>query len=452
MRGYVESLLSKQASIGVWGIGYIGCSTMAYYAEAGIKCIGVDVDASRVDTLNRGEIPVPGLEAWFDFETEPLISKRLMRATTDTAEVLNQKVPVHFICVPTERDGRPELSILETVIDQIAAAIKNDSTFSPLVVIESTMTPGTTDKLVIPLFQSHGLIVGQDLLLGVAPRRDWFVAKGQSLRNLDRICGGFDEESSEETLSVLGIVCQTLHQASSYKVSEIVKCVENAFRHMEITLANQLSLAYPDHDIRELLRLVGTKWNVGTYHPSFGTGGYCIPLSSQYVLEGAQAPQELTLLAETLQTDTAIRGRVAESVISRGCKRVGVLGLSYRGNLKVSILSPTIGIVKALLDRKIEVKVCDPYYGDEEIRHQTGAFTFSFPSDIQEFDALLITADHQEFASEESREALLNLPIKPLILDNYGLWSDWKLREHGFEYYQAGEANWLGNLKVPSVI
>lgn len=439
-----NSLLEADACIGVWGVGYIGCSTMAYYADAGVRSVGYDIDAAKVGELNSGVIPIPGLESWFDFDATPLISAGLMSATTDITDILNRDVPVHFICVPTETAGKPNLKILELVCGQLADAIKSDPEYAPLIIIESTLTPSTTERVVLPTFESRGLQFGVNYFLGVAPRRDWFVEKGQSLRNLDRVYGGVDEASAELTHEVLNIVCDTLHRASSHEVSEMVKCVENAYRHMEITLANQLSLAYPNVDVRELLQLAGTKRNVGTYHPSFGTGGYCIPLSSQYVLDGASRPEELTLLSDTVGTDRDMRERVAESLVQRGVERVAILGLSYRGNLKVSILSPTIGIADGLKRRGVDVAVHDPYYSPEEIESETNTRSLEVPGDLDQYQAILITADHRQYATKEVSDVVRSLPKSTTILDNYGLWSSWKLRDQGFQYYMPGEPNWLG--------
>ncbi len=444
LENYRDALADRSGRIGVWGVGYIGCSTMAYYANAGVKAIGFDPDRVRVAQLNSGTIPVPGLDTWFDFDTTPLIAGGLMCATHRAEDLLNEQTQVHFICVPTERRGKPDFTALKDVAGRLSRAIKESASFRPLVIVESTLTPGTTDNLLLPMRRGHGIEVARDVLLGIAPRRDWFVARGQSMRNPDRGYGGVGAESTEATFSVLSLVCERLHLASSHRVSEMVKCVENAYRHMEITLANQLALAYPDLDVRELLKLAGTKWNVGTFHPSFGTGGYCIPLSSQYVLDGSPLPQELSLLSDTMETDMAMRRRIADSVADRGCRKVAVLGLSYRGNLKVSILSPTIGIVERLRERGVEVRVYDPYYSAEEIKAETGAGTFKFPEELAQFDGLLITADHREFASSEVKSALQANRGRPLVLDNYGLWASWRLRDQGFSYFMPGEPNWLG--------
>ena len=154
------------------------------------------------------------------------------------------------------------------------------------------------------------------------PVRDWFVEGTKSLRELDRVFGSTDKKSSKITKSILSIVCKKLHEASSHKVSEMVKSIENAYRHMEITLANQLSLAFPNDNMREVLKLVGTKWNIGTYYPGFGTGGYCIPLSSKYVLENVKNPKKLTLLRETIKTDNKINLLIARSIVKRRLKKL----------------------------------------------------------------------------------------------------------------------------------
>ena len=177
----------------------------------------------------------------------------------------------------------------------------------------------------------------------------------------------------------------------------MVKSIENAYRHMEITLANQLSLAYPNENMREVLKLVGTKWNVGTYHPGFGTGGYCIPLSSQYVLKEVKNKSKLTLLRETIKTDTNINILIAKSLIKKGFKKIGVLGLSYKGNLKVDILSPVIPFIKYLKSKGINVSLFDPYYSIKEIKKIAGVKSFKYPQDLNKFDCIVVSIDHMEF-------------------------------------------------------
>ncbi|MBI2362399.1 MAG: hypothetical protein HYV15_03330, partial [Elusimicrobia bacterium] len=326
MKNYADLIKNRKCKIGIWGAGFIGFSTMAHFARRGVSGVVVDVNPVRVDAINRGEVDIDGLEGWLGFKVKPLIKRGLIRAITDHKRLLEPDVLVHFIAIPTEKDGRPYLAYLEDVIRKIATAPAPDPKLPPLVVIESTLTPGTTDKVVVPILKAAGKTIGKDLLLGVAPRRDWFVDDTKSLQDLDRVFGGCDAAAAAAMKQVLSVVCDRLHQASNHRTAEMVKSFENAYRHMEITLANQLSLAYPDENIREALKLVGTKWNIGTFYPGFGVGGYCIPLSSHYVLAGAKKPGELTILSDTIRTDESINQLIAKSLIARGAKTGGVLG------------------------------------------------------------------------------------------------------------------------------
>jgi len=196
--------------------------------------------------------------------------------------------------------------------------------------------------------------------------------------------------------------------------------------------------------MREVLELVGTKWNIGTYHPSFGTGGYCIPLSSRYVLNGASGADKLSILSSTIQTDQNLPNIVAEVVVRKGAKKVGILGLAYKGDLKVHTLSPTIRMVSHLRQKGVAVKVHDPYYLPEEIEQICGAGTFRFPEDLGQFDTILIVADHRDYQAVPRNQILANLKKCQLILDNVGIWDDLNLGETGIEYHIAGTERWLG--------
>jgi UDP-N-acetyl-D-mannosaminuronate dehydrogenase/intein/homing endonuclease len=255
---------------------------MANLAAAGVSCVGTDVSPTVVTMINEGRIPVPNMEYWLGFNTKYLVESHMISATTNWKQLLTEEFPVHTISIPTEKGEKPWDGALEDVITKIASNHKLLPR-QTIVIIESTLTPNKTDNLVIPIFKKHGVEVGKDLMLGVAPRRDWFISPEKNLKTLPRIVGGTTPESTREIINVLSIICNHLIPAPDHRHAEIVKSVENAFRHVEITLANQLSLAYPNLNMTEVLKLVGTKWNVGTFHPSFGTGGYCLG-AEEYVV------------------------------------------------------------------------------------------------------------------------------------------------------------------------
>jgi len=425
--GYGRRLRHGDIRLAVWGLGYIGWSTVEAFAAEGVAIVGFDPDPARV--AQRESIkPTP-----------------LVYVSPDSACVLDTNCLVHMIAVPTERDGAPHHEALRDVFEELAAAIEHGelSGRRPIVIVESTMTPGTTDQVIVPILQEHGLQVGRDLGLALAPRRDWFLAEGFGLRELDRIYAGYDGFSSRAAASVLALVNEVLHEAPGHLEGELVKCVENAFRHVDISLANQLTLAFPGVNMVEVLRLAGTKWNVGTYHPSFGTGGYCIPLSSRYLLLGAPQAKELSLLEAAVDTDDRMRQLVAETVSSTG--PVFVMGIAYKGNIKVDILSPARAIVAQLLEAGVETTVWDPLYSPEEIDAKLGARVAASDvlARIARARTVLIVADHREFLDAEYVEAL-NAPRdeRLVILDNYGLLQSVPWRDH-VDYFRAGNSGWL---------
>ncbi|MBU2633747.1 MAG: nucleotide sugar dehydrogenase [Nanoarchaeota archaeon] len=437
-----NELKSGKKKLGVWGLGYIGFSSITHFAKEGVTCVGHDIFETRVNDINKGKATIPNLDFWLGFDTTPLAEDGRMKATKNWEDLINKDIAVHLITIPTEMDGKPYHEILKDVVNKISKFKDVETDIPPLIIIESTLTPTAVDKIVIPLFNKNGLDVGKDILLGVAPRRDWFTSSDKSLSKLPRVVGGTTKETTQLMDDVLSIICENIIQAQDHNHSAIVKSIENAYRQMDITLANQLSAAYPDLDITSVLKMVGTKWNMGTFHPSFGTGGYCIPLAPQYVLEGAKYPEKLTLLKESLKTDFSQPSVVVESVINRGAKKVAILGLAYTGNLKVETLSPAISIAKLLKKRGIDVKVNDPYFSEEEIKQFTGCESMDFPKGLSDRDTILIVSPHMKYKHTHNDDILNNLTNTKLILDNMGVWNDMKFPEN-VKYYEAGSPNWL---------
>ena len=438
---YHLDLKKRKTKIAVWGSGYIGLSTMAFFSKKKIKCVGYDIDFDKVNKINAGKLPIKELKDWFGFDIKKSVKDKYLQATIDHKIFSEDVFNVHFVAIPTEKDGKPFFDILFNVLKKLIVIIKQKKT-KPVIIIESTLTPECSEKKIIPFFKKHDLKPGKDFIYGVAPRRDWFVEGTKSLVDIDRVFGSTDNRSSKIIKNILSIVCKNLHEATSHKVSEMVKSIENAYRHMEITLANQLSLAYPKENMREVLKLVGTKWNVGTYHPGFGTGGYCIPLSSQYVLKNIKNKRKLTLLRETIKTDNYINVKIARSLIKRKFKNIGILGLSYKGNLKVKTLSPTIPFVKELKKKKnIKIEIFDPYFTKVEIKKILNINTFKFPYDLKKFDCLVIFIDHKEFkiSSKKLKKYTSNLKF---ILDNMGVSKENKFNKL-IEYHISGDKNWI---------
>ena len=436
-----KKLLKSNYHICIWGAGYIGLSTAVYFAKKNIKCLLIDVDKDKINNINKGNLPIPELESWFGFNIKKLTKKKLIYATSDISLAIDPKNLVHFVAIPTEKNGKPFMSILFEVLANISKIKNIKFKYKPAIIIESTLTPRCSELKILPFLKKKGLS-HKNFLYAVSPRRDWFVANTKNLEDIDRVYGSTDENSSKIIHSILSIVCKKLHKASTHKESEMVKSIENSYRHMEITLANQLSLAYPNENMREVLKLVGTKWNIGTFFPGFGTGGYCIPLSSQYVLKDIKDKKKLTLLRETIKTDNNINIKIAKSFIKKKFKKIGILGLTYKGNLKVSTLSPTIPFVNYIKKNSdISLQIYDPYFSEKEIKKILNIRCFKFPSDLKKFDCLVIFIDHDEFKISSK---ILDKHLKKtrFILDNMGVWENYKLN-FNINYHISGDKNWI---------
>ena len=436
---YKNLLKSKKFKIGIWGTGYIGLSTMVYFSKKNIKCVGFDINKEKVRKINSGIIPLKDLEKWFGFNIKKMVKNGYLQATTNPNDLISESFIAHFIAVPTEKDGKPYYKPLMNVLNNIAKISNKKIKVPPLVIVESTLAPKVSDKKILPFLKKKKFQIGKNILFSVAPRRDWFIEGVKNLENLDRVYGSTDDHSAKVTKDILSIVCKKLHIATSYKVSEMVKSVENAYRHMDITLANQLSVAFPKDNMREVLKLVGTKWNLETFHPGIGAGGYCIPLSSRYILSQVKNVNKLSLLRETIKTDDGMSRFIANSIASKGLRKIGVLGLSYKGDLKVSVLSKVIPLVKSLLKKKLTVKLFDPYFSNKEIYDAVKVKTFNFPKDLSTFDCLIVTVDHKQF---KIKKKILEKYLKKckLIIDHDGAWKKYNFKNN---YHLSGDHGWL---------
>ena len=426
-----KQFLIDNPRICVWGLGHIGLSTLHAFDAKGLATVGCDTSDRRVKWVASSQKFISG----------PYL-------TSSRNEALSSECNVHFIAVPTEQNGEPSTKALFDVCrwigEWVAEGRKPGGENEPiLLIIESTITPGTTSNGLIPIFETLKIDIGCEILIALSPRRDWFLTEGYTLAELDRIYCGVDEESTRAAGQVLSLICQNLHAASNHHVGEMVKVVENSFRHVEITLGNQLSLAYPDVDISEVLKLAGTKWNMGLFHPSFGTGGYCIPVSSKYVLEGTSLGNELSILSSTISTDEKLPKLVANSVKQED--KVLILGLAYKGDIKVATLSPTISISKSLFERGVAHSVYDPLYTKTEIDgilgHNSGITELS-PC-ILSATVILVVSDHDIFKSQEFISLLTESRKMGLtIIDNTGFMSDISWPKE-IRYFQAGSKSWL---------
>lgn len=441
---YRNILKRKGGKILVWGCGYIGLSTIAFFAKQKVNSIGYDIDISKVKSLNKGKINIYGLQKWLGFDINKFKLNKFVKATSNLKKLKDMNdILCHFVCVPTEKSGYPNFKSLIDVVKLIFKIRPNKFNQKQCIIIESTLTPNTTDKIIKKIFKKYGKSL-DDYHYAVAPRRDWFENKDKTLETLDRVFGCGNENSNKTIKSILNIVTKNVHIASNYKEAEFVKSIENSYRHLEINYANELSLAYPDTNMREVLRLVGTKWNMNTYYPGFGTGGYCIPLSSLYVKQGASNKKELKILNSSINLDRKINKTIAKKILKNKFKKILIMGLTYKADLKVHVLSPSLELIQTFKEKNQKFSVYDPLYKIEELKKIAGTNNV-FNGNFSDYDCILLMVHHKKFKDDLKIAKLIKNNNLKFILDNTNCFTKNKNRllKKNIKCIQTGDPNWI---------
>jgi len=417
--------------IGVIGCGYIGLNTSLFFAKKGIEVIGIDIDRTKVEAINRGEIIIKELKDWLPFDSKPLFNNYI-KAYTDSINLLNRgDIDVIFIAVPTEKNGKPYFKCLEPVINDIMMSPCRKS----LVIIESTLMPGVSDKYIKPYIKNFV----------VAPRRDWFDMEGRNIENIPRIVGGNTKENTKKAIDILKLVCKKLIPCT-YKEAELVKATENSIRHIGAVYAQELTLAHPDIDIRKVLKLASTKWNVPFYYPNvLGSGGYCIPLSSRYVKQSAKNPKDLTILDSVINRDDNVSEIIANYVKQSNTNfPLALLGISYLGNLKVAILSGSLRFLKHF-NKLDNIYVNDPLYSNNELKDYTG-FSKIELNELNKTKVIIIGVNH-DFYKQNVKKIIAQTQNAKVILDIFGVLEQYQ-ESFKCPYIVPGRTNWRIDLKI----
>lgn len=436
-----ENLYRGKERLAVWGVGYIGFSNMLYYGKEAVHTVGIDVNPNIYKDI-MGKEKLRNFEYWVGFDYSYLLEQNIIELTCDYNLIDYSSIAAHLICVPTEKNEQPYNEALYDVIDKICdkeSKVNGKDYFA--ILIESTMIPGTAKQIEEYILKKE---INKKFVFGVAPRRDWFLSSDKNLKNLHRVYGGNSEKSSLFWKDVLSIVCDNLVQASDYQHSEITKSIENAFRHMDITLANQLSSAFPNLDMREVLHLAATKWNVNEYFPSFGTGGYCIPLSSKYLLS-TENSDVLTLLRDTVTFDENRPHEICKLIEKYNVKRVGILGVSYKEDIKVDKHSAVVSMIEYFDKHNIDVKIHDPYYSKDELKEKYGAEYFDCYDllNYDDFEAIIMFTAHKEYQLICFNELKQHIKKCKLILDNTAKWATYeKELPKQTKYSLVGSKGW----------
>jgi len=386
--------------IAVVGLGYVGVPVAATLASKGHQVTGIDIVPAKVEAIAAGRNPLDGEEPGLDALIAKAAAKGRLTATTDATAIAPAKAVI--VCVETPVDDithDPEYRALKSAITSVGKNV----TAGALVVVESTLAPGTMDRIVRPLLERHsGLRVSKKIYLAHAPER---VTPGKLLLNIQtmpRIIGAPDEKTHKMAAKLYSRFVKAELFPSSWINAEIAKTAENAYRDVQIAFSNELALICEefDADIHEVRRLVNSCPGRDVLLPGVGVGGACIP-KDPWLLIANMGEMKVDLVPaarvvnEFMPTRTAQLCAEAMREAGRRVKgaRVAVLGFAYKGNTGDARNTPAKPFIRALRKMGADVAIHDP--------HSPGERGYTVERDLETVvkgtDCLALLAEHDGY-------------------------------------------------------
>jgi nucleotide sugar dehydrogenase len=393
-------LAEHQVTLCVVGQGYVGLSLAAGAATAGMEVEAFDLQADRVASLAEGRNVVPGVsDTAFDiaFDTGRL------HFTTDPSVV--ERADVIVICVPTPvTDHRPDLTYVEAAASSVGRYLRPDT----LVILESTTYPGTTNQVVRPLLEAHGLRAGEDFLLAYSPERIDPGNPKYGLRNTPRVVGGHTAEATDAATTFYAQVVDEVVPLSSCEAAELAKLLENTFRMVNIALVNELAIVCGEQgiDTWEVIRAASTKpFGFMPFYPGPGVGGHCIPLDPAYLAwqsrRDAGRPFRLVETAQDINADMPnyVAQRVVDALNAHGMSvkgaRVFALGVTYKPDIGDIRESAAIEVLAKLHRKGADVVFHDPFVAridKHDLHLERSELT---PEALQSADCVVLLTPHE---------------------------------------------------------
>ena len=406
----IQRIESREARIGIVGMGYVGLPLALLFSEERFAITGFDIDAHKVDTLNRGGsyiVRIPGTDI-------QLAQKNGFQATADYSGI--GKMDVVIICVPTplNEHHEPDLSFITGTVKAMAPHLRQGQ----LIILESTTYPGTTEEVVVPLLEQgnpSGLRVARDaaspgFYVAFSPEREDPGNDTVARRDIPKIVGGCGPVAQDLASAVYATIFNRTVQVSSPAAAEMTKLLENIYRCVNIALVNELKqlCLRMGIDIWEVIDAAKTKpFGFHAFYPGPGLGGHCIPIDPFYLSWKAKEFDFRTRFIELAGEINAnmpyfVVENVMEAMSQRGRAlrgaRVLVLGLAYKRDIDDLRESPSLTIIELLQQRGALVEYNDPFFASVGQGRKYALNMSSTPLEkIPEFDCVVIVTDHSQY-------------------------------------------------------
>ncbi len=397
-----------EAKVAVIGLGYVGLPLVREFARGGFDVVGFDIDAAKVQKLNKGESYIAHIPSSL---IEGLIKGGHFQATTDYARLAD--VDCIIICVPTPLDKmrQPDLSYVVKSVEAIAETLRKGQ----LVVLESTTYPGTTDEVVKPILEGKGLKCGKDFFLAFSPEREDPGNPNFSTGTIPKVVGGTDEESGRLAKALYGKIVTSVVPVSSASVAEATKILENIYRCINIALVNELKVLFDKMgiDIWEVIDAARTKpFGFQAFYPGPGLGGHCIPIDPFYLSWKAkqfETPTRFIELAGEINSSmpdyVVTKAADALNTVRKALNgsKVLVLGAAYKKDVDDHRESPSIIIIEKLGEKGAKVNYNDPHIPRFARQREHNIGLESVPlteKTLSAQDLVIIATDHSAYDYE----------------------------------------------------
>ncbi len=394
----MSGALSPELKIAVVGLGYVGLPLAVEFGRQ-FDTVGFDIRAERVDALRVGR------DTTLEVEAADLASVPRLRYSSDREDL--RACNVYIVTVPTPIDSakRPDLAPLVRASETIGAVLKHGD----LVVYESTVYPGCTEEICVPILErASGLVFNRDFHAGYSPERINPGDKQHRVTSILKVTSGSTPEAAEAVDALYrSIITAGTHKASSIKVAEAAKVIENTQRDLNIALVNELALIFNKMgiDTLEVLQAAGTKWNFMPFRPGL-VGGHCISVDPYYLTHKAQElgyHPEVILAGRRINDGMGayVADQVVRLMVRKGINPVGarvlVMGLAFKENCPDLRNTRVVDIVSELRDYQAVVDVHDPWVDAGEAMDEYGISTIDAPQ-AGSYDAIIVAVGHRQFA------------------------------------------------------
>ncbi len=432
MKDIYSGLLSGEKKLAVIGLGYVGLPIALAFAEK-LSVIGFDINRERIDMMKNNIDPSCELDS-SEFEGKDI---------SFTADLEDLK-EAHFfvVAVPTPVDDHkvPDLGPVLSASTTVGKVLKQGD----YVVYESTVYPGCTEEDCLPILEGiSGLKMGEDFKLGYSPERINPGDKKHTIKNIIKVVSGSDAEALDNVAKVYELIIDAgVHRASTIKVAEAAKIIENTQRDLNIALMNELSVIFDKMGINtyDVLEAAGTKWNFLRFYPGL-VGGHCIGVDPYYL---TYKSTELGYRPEVILSGRRINDNMSLYVAKRAIQlmiqadkqlkesRVLMMGITFKENVSDIRNSKVVDLVKELHEFSINVDIVDPYASSEELTHEYGLSLTPASEVRDDYDCVILAVNHKEYAQLGENEFEQMTSERPVIIDIKGILKD---RINKFTYW-----------------